>query len=93
MPSITVPSPVATFAVYGTLLCLCFGQAVVNHVVPARYGRRAKRAALAAEGWGSAAERDAAQAWWAERCARLDAEAAAAAAGELAANQPLDLAA
>jgi hypothetical protein len=82
MPTISVPSPVATFAAYGVLICLCSGQLIVNHVVPARYGRRAKRAALAAAGWGSAAERDAAQAWWAERCSRLEAEAAQVEAAE-----------
>ena len=39
MPTIDVPSPLATYIVYGVFACLCFGQFAIGFFVPQRYRR------------------------------------------------------
>ena len=39
MPTIDVPSPLATYLVYGVFACLCFGQFAIGFFVPQRYRR------------------------------------------------------
>ena len=78
MPTISVPSPLATYIVYGTFLCLCFGQWVIGFFATPKYGRRKKRKTptpptSGRADWGTPEEYERAQTWWQERCARLEA--------------------